>query len=171
MRPGGAVDCEHHQRHRTHFRNSGHRPLAFRAGLPQAARGSSVDPAPTGAYAETVQRPRRFRIARSPYPRHRDLHGPQVRGEGECAMRWAIVMMTTCSLVLGAEVPGWAQDADTRPATTTFLGDTGLWFVPTGEVLPRGAVSLSAHRTELDFRQGNTSVSAWPITGAVGIGL
>jgi len=86
-------------------------------------------------------------------------------------MRWAIVMMTTCSLVLGAEVPGWAQDADTRPATTTFLGDTGLWFVPTGEVLPRGAVSLSAHRTELDFRQGNTSVSAWPITGAVGIGL
>jgi len=25
---------------------------------------------------------------------------------------------------------------DTRPATTTFYGDTGLWFVPTAEVLP-----------------------------------
>lgn len=85
-------------------------------------------------------------------------------------MRWAIVVMTMCPLVLGAVVPGWAQDAERRPATTTFLGDTGLWFVPTGEVLPRGAVSLSAHRTEFDFRQGNTSVSAWPLTGAVGIG-
>ena len=85
-------------------------------------------------------------------------------------MRWATVVMTMCPLVLGAAVPGWAQDAETRPATTTFLGDTGLWFVPTGEVLPRGAVSLSAHRTEFDFRQGNTSVSAWPLTGAVGVG-
>ena len=25
---------------------------------------------------------------------------------------------------------------ETRPATTTFQGDTGLWNVPTGEVLP-----------------------------------
>jgi outer membrane protein OmpA-like peptidoglycan-associated protein len=85
-------------------------------------------------------------------------------------MRWAIVVVTLCPLVLGTAVPGWAQDAQTRPATTTFLGDTGLWFVPSGEVLPGGAVSFSAYRTEFDFRQGNTSVSAWPLTGAVGIG-
>ena len=31
---------------------------------------------------------------------------------------------------------------DTRPATTTFFGDTGLWFVPTGEVLPNITVSI-----------------------------
>ena len=85
-------------------------------------------------------------------------------------MRWAIVVVAMCPLVLGTAAPGWAQDAQTRPATTTFLGDTGLWFVPTGEVLPSGAVSLSAYRTEFDFRQGNTSVSAWPLTGAVGVG-
>ena len=30
------------------------------------------------------------------------------------------------------------SDAATRPATTTFFGDTGLWFVPTGEVLANG---------------------------------
>ncbi|MCR4375461.1 MAG: hypothetical protein NUW22_11480, partial [Acidobacteria bacterium] len=27
------------------------------------------------------------------------------------------------------------QVSDTRPATTTVAGDTGLWFVPTAEVL------------------------------------
>ena len=27
-------------------------------------------------------------------------------------------------------------DADTRPGSTTWFGDTGLWFVPTGEILP-----------------------------------
>ena len=38
---------------------------------------------------------------------------------------------------------GWARAQaqtgntvpDERPATTTVMGDTGLWFVPTGEVL------------------------------------
>ena len=34
-----------------------------------------------------------------------------------------------------ATAPPAPSDA-TRPATTTFLGDTGLWYVPTGEVLP-----------------------------------
>src|SRR5436190_12586330 len=29
-----------------------------------------------------------------------------------------------------------SDEVHTRPATTTFLGDTGLWYVPTGEVLP-----------------------------------
>ena len=28
-----------------------------------------------------------------------------------------------------------ATAQETRPATTTFFGDTGLWFVPTAEVL------------------------------------
>jgi len=27
-----------------------------------------------------------------------------------------------------------SSDVQTRPATTTFMGDTGLWNVPTGEV-------------------------------------
>ncbi len=44
-----------------------------------------------------------------------------------------------------------------------ILGDTGLWFVPTGEVLPSRKVSFSIHRTELDFDQGNTNVSFWPV--------
>ena len=34
----------------------------------------------------------------------------------------------------------------TRPATTTFFGDTGIWFVPTAEVLPAGKWSVSGYR-------------------------
>jgi peptidoglycan-associated lipoprotein len=85
-------------------------------------------------------------------------------------MRWATVTPVLLLLVLAPAVPGWAQDEQTRPAMTTFWGDTGLWFVPTGEVLPSGSLSLSAQRTEFDFRQGNTNVSTWPVTAAFGAG-
>jgi len=78
--------------------------------------------------------------------------------------------LVAASLALGVAAPGWAQSTDTRPAVTTASGDTGLWFVPTAEVLPSGTFSASVHRTEADFRQGNTNVSSFPITGAIGAG-
>jgi hypothetical protein len=59
---------------------------------------------------------------------------------------------------------------ETRPATTTFMGDTGLWFVPTGEVLPARRWSFSVYRTNFDFQQGFTDVSNWPVTFGVGLG-
>ena len=40
--------------------------------------------------------------------------------------------------------------AITGPATTTPSGDTGLWFVPTGEVLPAKRWSVSAYRVNFD---------------------
>ena len=58
---------------------------------------------------------------------------------------------------------------DTRPATTTFFGDTGLWFVPTAEVLPHGRYSVSGYRANWDYMQGLTDVSHFAITGAGGI--
>jgi outer membrane protein OmpA-like peptidoglycan-associated protein len=85
-------------------------------------------------------------------------------------MRWGRTI-AACSLVVLIHAGTLqAQDGATRPAMTTATGDTGLWFVPTAEVLPRGRVSLSTQRTESDFRQGHTNVSSWPITGAVGLG-
>ena len=60
--------------------------------------------------------------------------------------------------------------SDTRPATTTINGDTGLWFVPTGEVLPAKKWSLSAYRVNFDRDQGFTDVSDWPVTFGVGAG-
>jgi outer membrane protein OmpA-like peptidoglycan-associated protein len=59
---------------------------------------------------------------------------------------------------------------DTRPATTTFMGDTGLWFVPIGEVLPARKWSASAYRVNYDYNQGFTDVSNWPLTFAFGLG-
>ena len=60
--------------------------------------------------------------------------------------------------------------AETRPATTTFMGDTGLWFVPTGEVLPAKRWSFSLYRVNFDYNEGFTDVSNWPITFGVGLG-
>ncbi|MGH9331778.1 MAG: OmpA family protein [Vicinamibacterales bacterium] len=62
-----------------------------------------------------------------------------------------------------------AQPTETRPATTTYWGDTGLWFVPTGEVLPDRRWSFSLYRTNFDFEQGFTDVSVWPITFGYGV--
>jgi outer membrane protein OmpA-like peptidoglycan-associated protein len=58
---------------------------------------------------------------------------------------------------------------ETRPATTTHMGDTGLWFVPTGEVLPDRRWSFSLYRVNFDYNEGFTDVSNFPIT--VGVGL
>ena len=60
--------------------------------------------------------------------------------------------------------------AETRPATTTSMGDTGLWFVPTGEVLPSKRWSFSLYRVNFDYNEGFTDVSNWPITFGVGLG-
>ena len=83
------------------------------------------------------------------------------------SLSWAVV----CSLV---SAPAWAQASSTsqevRPAITSFWGDTGLWFVPTAEVLKSGGWAFGAYRTELDFKQGSTDVSYYPGTLAIGTG-
>ncbi|HEY0871895.1 MAG TPA: OmpA family protein [Vicinamibacterales bacterium] len=58
---------------------------------------------------------------------------------------------------------------ETRPATTTASGDTGLWFVPTAEILPAKNWSLSAYRVNFDYDQGFTDVSRFPVTFGVGL--
>src|SRR5439155_3062636 len=59
---------------------------------------------------------------------------------------------------------------ETRPATTTFFGDTGLWFVPTAEVLPAGKWSVTGYRRGTNFIQGYTNVGDFAGTFGVGIG-
>src|SRR5471032_1852518 len=60
-------------------------------------------------------------------------------------------------------------DAETRPATTTFFGDTGIWYVPTAEVLGNGKWSVSAYRRGTNWIQGYTNVADFAGTFAVGI--
>src|ERR1700751_3500980 len=77
--------------------------------------------------------------------------------------------------VAAAQAPPQAQNPptqstdDTRPATTTFFGDTGIWFVPTAEVLPRAKFSVTGYRRGTNFIQGYTNVGDFAGTFAVGI--
>jgi len=58
---------------------------------------------------------------------------------------------------------------ETRPATTTFMGDTGLWYVPTAEVLAHGKWSTSLYRRGTNYVQGFSNVG--DIAGTFGIGI
>jgi hypothetical protein len=62
-----------------------------------------------------------------------------------------------------------AASQETRPATTTFYGDTGLWFVPTAEVLAHGKWSVSGYRRGTNYVQGFTNVGDFAGTFGVGI--
>ena len=55
--------------------------------------------------------------------------------------------------------PGGRMEETDRPATTSIYGDTGLWFVPTGEVLRDKTWSASGYRVNWDVRQGFTDIS------------
>ena len=60
------------------------------------------------------------------------------------------------------------QDTE-RPATATIYGDTGLWFVPAGEVLKDKDWSLSAYRINWDVKQGFTDISHFAGNFAYGV--
>jgi hypothetical protein len=57
-----------------------------------------------------------------------------------------------------------ANPPQTRFATTTVMGDTGFWFVPTAEIQTAQQWSVSVYRVNVDYEQGFTDVSSFPIT-------
>jgi peptidoglycan-associated lipoprotein len=59
-------------------------------------------------------------------------------------------------------------DTTPRGAIPTVNGDTGLWFVPTAETLPKGKWSASVFRANWDRQQGLSDLSKIGITGAFG---
>ena len=62
-----------------------------------------------------------------------------------------------------------ATAEETRPATTTFYGDTGLWYVPTAEILANKKWSTSAYRRGTNWIQGYTNVADF--AGTFGFGI
>jgi outer membrane protein OmpA-like peptidoglycan-associated protein len=62
-----------------------------------------------------------------------------------------------------------SSDESIRPSTTTFAGDTGLWFVPTADVLARHTWSLSAYRAGFNYPEGFTNVGVFDATVSVGL--
>lgn len=59
---------------------------------------------------------------------------------------------------------------ETRPTTTTFLGDTGIWYVPTAEILRSGTWSIGGDRRGTNYVQGSSNVADFAGSLAVGIG-
>jgi peptidoglycan-associated lipoprotein len=62
-----------------------------------------------------------------------------------------------------------SSEEATRRATTTFQGDTGLWYVPTGEILADKKWSVSFYRTNQDREAGFIDISHFLGTFGVGI--
>ena len=77
---------------------------------------------------------------------------------------------STTAVVAQQSPPTEPSETPTRRATPTFLGDTGLWFVPTGEVLGHGQWSVSGYRRGTNYIQGFSNVSDVAATFAVGLG-
>src|SRR5262245_9996275 len=82
-----------------------------------------------------------------------------------------------CTLTVGVASNAGAQPSSSSTsteaytaATTTFMGDTGLWFVPTAEVLAHGKWSGSGYRRGTNYVQGFTNVGDFAGTFAVGVG-
>ena len=90
---------------------------------------------------------------------------------GLTKVAWGAPLILASTIVVLAS-PAAAQDTEaktTRRAGATFLGDTGLWFVPTAEILPHGKFSGSAQRANFDRQEGITDIEHNPATFAVGV--
>src|SRR5688500_14474078 len=84
---------------------------------------------------------------------------------------WALAAgaQTTPTTTTSPSQPSTSQSSDaTRPATTTFFGDTGIWYVPTGEILPAGKWSVSGYRRGTNWIQGYTNVADFAATFGIG---
>src|SRR5262245_20168007 len=68
-----------------------------------------------------------------------------------------------------SQSPPPSSDVTLRPATTTFYGDTGLWYVPTAEILPHGKFSVSGYRRGTNWIQGYENVADF--AGTFGFGI
>src|SRR5438093_1344766 len=96
----------------------------------------------------------------------------RLQGLAAALMLWATVAgaQTTSTTTPTPQRPTSQSSDASRPATTTFFGDTGLWFVPTAEVLPAGTWSASGYRRGTNWVQGYTNVGDFAGTAAVGLG-
>ena len=78
--------------------------------------------------------------------------------------------VSACLIALLA-APAAAQGEDaTRPSGSTFLGDTGLWFVPTAEILASGSFAASGQFVSLNREQGFSNIQHVAGTFAAGVG-
>jgi Putative MetA-pathway of phenol degradation len=72
-----------------------------------------------------------------------------------------------CALL---STPVWAQEsAAVRPASSTAVGDTGIWYVPIAETLPKGKVSFGASMVNLDRSEAYSDIADYSGLFAYGV--
>ena len=81
----------------------------------------------------------------------------------------AFVAVCVGLMLLAGPAAAQSNEAPTRRSSATFLGDTGLWFVPTAEILPDGKWSASAQRANFDRTAGITDIQHMVATFAYGV--
>ena len=84
---------------------------------------------------------------------------------------YAVIGVLFSAVVARGQTPPAATtspEPTTRPSTMTPVGDTGLWFVPTADVLPRHEWSAGGFRSGFTLKQGFTSVNELNGTFAFG---
>ena len=84
-------------------------------------------------------------------------------------MAGLVSVLVILVILSGSAAAQESDGGDTRRAGATFLGDTGLWFVPTGEILPHRKYSLSVQRANFDRQEGITNISHFATTFGIGL--
>jgi outer membrane protein OmpA-like peptidoglycan-associated protein len=74
------------------------------------------------------------------------------------SLRRVAIGLAICAV---SAIPAVAQESgtETRPASNTVAGDTGLWFQPLAETMRKGQWSFGAQRVNLNRSEGFTNIS------------
>jgi outer membrane protein OmpA-like peptidoglycan-associated protein len=80
------------------------------------------------------------------------------------------MVMRVAACLLVAATAGAQTPSDSRPSTPTADGDTGLWYVPTAEVLPGGRYAIGGYRIGRNEVEGFSNVADFEATVAAGVG-
>ena len=95
------------------------------------------------------------------------------KGVTEVRLRLPVGLLLACLLSAAtavAQTPAASTtEPEKRPGLPTVLGDTGLWYVPTAEVLKPRGWSASVFRSNFDREQGLTDVGLIGLTAGFGV--
>ena len=70
-----------------------------------------------------------------------------------------ILRSLAIGLVLSSALVAPAMAQDTRPGSSTTVGDTGLWFVPLADTLPKGEWTAGVQRIALNRSENISNIS------------
>ncbi len=96
------------------------------------------------------------------------IHSRRILGLAVLSALWATAAGAQTPAA-SAQPAGGTADSTLHLTTNTADGDTGLWYVPTAEILARGKWSAGVYRTGFNYREGFTAVADFPITFGIGV--